>query len=91
MSGIICLADIEVNDVLHAWSASNSGMMEGVTIFGAVLLASLLAFIWVAFIRKQKRKRKRHHRDYVKSLPPAEVKADAKRRRSSRSRRHHAN
>jgi hypothetical protein len=80
----ICLADFDMDDLFRSWSISNTGTTGGIIIFGAVFLAAFAAFVWVAFFRKQKRERKKHYRDYVKSHSRSEIKADSKQRKSRR-------
>ena len=56
------LADVNIGNLLVQWHSLNHVIREGVTIFGALGLVTLLMLLWAIFLR---RRRRRHHRhDY---------------------------
>jgi hypothetical protein len=60
------LADVELNDIRDHWQKVSPGTREGVIVFGALLLVTILVLLWAVFFRKSERhRRSRHQRDQV--------------------------
>jgi hypothetical protein len=70
----LLLAQIETEDVVRGWTSANSGVRDGLIIFGSLLAVSLLLFFWVSFIRKSRRRsRSRSRHEPAAAAPPAQT------------------
>ena len=68
----ILLADEETDAVFAAWRFTNPATREGIIIFGALGLVTLLVLIWAIYFRKRRRRRRSHHHSQQHSSGPAE-------------------
>jgi hypothetical protein len=68
----ILLADEETEAVFAAWRLANPGTREGIVIFGALGLVTLLSVLWAIFLRKPRQHRRSHHHSNPRSSKPAE-------------------
>lgn len=66
----ILLADEETDAVFAAWRLANPATREGIIIFGALGLVTLLIVLWAIFLRKPRRRRRSHHHSHQRSSEP---------------------
>jgi type VI protein secretion system component VasK len=65
----IMLADDEMQEILGSWRLTDPGTIQGLIIFGAIGLVTLLILVWAIFFRKQRRRRSHHHSHHHSSEP----------------------
>jgi len=96
----VLLAGIDPEDPLAWWRLSNPALLEGILIFGAVAVVTLLLLIWAAFVRSKRRRRhshhhhRHHHSPSVTEVQPTSQNEESpalpeKRRRRRHSHHHH--
>ena len=57
----LSLAEVETEEVLASWRFLNPTTHEGLIIFSAIGLVTLLVVLTVMFLRKQRHRRRGHH------------------------------
>jgi hypothetical protein len=84
------VAEIDFEDVRMSWQKMSGATRDGLIVFGALVLVTLVVILWAAFIRKKKRRKHSHHSgtNYSRAtLQPAEE--GSKRRKWRKRRREH--
>jgi hypothetical protein len=67
----IMLADEDTDAVLQAWRLANPSTREGIIIFGALGLVTVLVLFWAIFLRRRRQRRRSHHHSHQHSSEPA--------------------
>ena len=58
----LLFADFEFEDIAFSWRKVSPGTREGLVVFGAMILITILLLVWAAFLRKRRRGHRSTHR-----------------------------
>jgi hypothetical protein len=56
----LLIAEFEFDDVAFSWRKVSPTTREGLAVFGALILITILLIIWAAFLRRRSRRRSAH-------------------------------
>ena len=85
------LAEVSFEEVRMSWQKMSGATRDGLIVFGAIILVTLVVAIWAAFIRKKKRRHHSHHsgHDHSQAIQQRTADGGQKRRKWRKRRREH--